>query len=152
MSYDVVIEEEPDALVASIRARVRPERIGDVIPDAFGRLTACVEPVGYGEGMPGIVMHEIREAEVADVEVFVPVAERFDPPEGITVTTLRGGTMVRTVHRGPYEGCRAAYEALAGWIEDHGRRTAGPPREHYLNDPRVVGIQRAETEIEIPVH
>lgn len=151
MSYDVMIKEEPDELVASIRTRIRPDRIGDVVPDAFQRLTACVEPVGYGAGMPGIVMHEMREAAVADLEVFVPVAERFDPPEGITITTLRGGTMVRTVHTGPYEGCRSAYEALAGWIDEHGRQMAGPPREHYLNDPQVVGIERAETEIEVPV-
>ncbi|MGZ8631527.1 MAG: GyrI-like domain-containing protein [Actinomycetota bacterium] len=151
MPYDVMIKEEPDELVASIRTRIRPERIGDVIPDAFGRLMACVGPVGYGEGMPGIVMHEMREPEVADIEVFMHVASRFDPPEGVEVTTLRGGTMAATVHTGAYDGSGLAYEALTEWIDEHGRQIAGPPREHYLNDPHVVGMDRAETEIEFPV-
>ncbi|MGZ8582935.1 MAG: GyrI-like domain-containing protein [Actinomycetota bacterium] len=151
MPYDVMIKEEPDELVASIRTRIRPERIGDVIPDAFERLMACVGPVGYGEGMPGIVMHEMREPEVADIEVFMPVASRFDPPEGVEVTTLRGGTMASTVHTGAYDRSGLAYEALTEWIDEHGRQIAGPPREHYLNDPHVVGMDRAETEIEFPV-
>ena len=151
MPYDVTIKEEPDELVASIRTRIRPERIGEVIPDAFERLMACVGPVGYGDGMPGIVMHEIREPEVADIEVFMPVAGRFDPPEGVEVTTLHGGTMAAVVHTGPYDASRAAYEALTEWIDEHGRQILGPPREHYLNDPHVVGMDRAETEIEVPV-
>ena len=151
MPYNVTIKEEPDELVASIRTRIRPERIGDVIPDAFERLMGCVGPVGYGNGMPGIVMHEIREPEVADIEVFMPVADRFDPPEGVEVTTLRGGTMAATVHTGPYDASGAAYEALNEWIDEHCRQFVGPPREHYLNDPHVVGMARAETEIEVPL-
>ena len=151
MPYDVTIKDEPDELVASIRTRIRPERIGEVIPDAFERLMGCVGPIGYGNGMPGIVMHEMREPEVADIEVFMPVAGRFDPPEGIGVSTLRGGTMAAVVHTGPYEASRAAYEALTDWIDEHGRQILGPPREHYLNDPLEVGMERAQTEIEVPV-
>ena len=151
MRYDVMIKEEEDELVASIRSRIAPERIGSVIPDAFERLMACVGPIGYGQGMPGIVMHEMRESEVADIEVFMPVAARFDPPAGVTVTTLSGGTMAATVHTGPYDESAQAYQALTGWIDEHGRRIVGPPREHYLNDPHLVGMERAETEIEFPV-
>jgi effector-binding domain-containing protein len=151
MAFDVLIKEEPDELVASIRSRIAPERIGEVIPDSFERLMACVGPVGYGRGMPGIVMHEMREPEVADIEVFMPVAERFDPPAGVTVTTLQGGTMAATVHTGPYDESGPAYEALTGWIDEHHRQIVGPPREHYLNDPHLVGMERAETEIEFPV-
>ena len=43
MRYDVMIKEEEDELVASIRSRIAPERIGSVIPDAFERLMACVD-------------------------------------------------------------------------------------------------------------
>jgi len=53
MVYEVTIKDEPDELVASIRTRIKPERIGEVIPDALERLVACVGPVGYGDGMRG---------------------------------------------------------------------------------------------------
>ena len=151
MPYEVMIKEEPDELVASIRQRVAPDHIGEMIPEAFERLMACVEPVGYGEGMPGLVMHEMREHEVADVEVFMPVAERFDPPSGVSVNTLRGGSMASTVHVGGYDESASAYEALTEWIDEHGRQIVGPPRELYRNDPNVVGMEHAETEIEFPV-
>jgi effector-binding domain-containing protein len=151
MTYDVMIKEEPDELVASIRRRIAPEQISEVIPDAFEHLMTAVGPVGYGDGMPGIVMHEMRPPEVADVEVFMPVAERFEPPAGVDVTTLRGGTMVATVHTGPYGESGPAYQALTEWIDDHGKQIVGPPRELYLNDPNVVGMEHAETEIEFPV-
>jgi effector-binding domain-containing protein len=150
MPYDVMVKEEPEELVASIRWQVEPDRLGEVIPEAFGRLMACVGPVGYGQGMPGLVMHEIRE-DRADVEVFMPVAREFDPPGGVSVHRLLGGTMAMTVHTGPYDGCQPAYEALTAWIAEHGRRTVGPPREYYLNDPNVVGMDNAQTEIEIPI-
>ena len=52
MPYDVTIKEEEDELVASIRSRIAPERIGSVIPDAFERLMACVGPIGYGRACP----------------------------------------------------------------------------------------------------
>lgn len=151
MVYDVMIKEEPDEKVATIRRRITPDRIPQVIPDAFQRLMDAVGPAGYGEGMPGIVMHEMRPAEVADVEVFMPVAEGFEPPAGIEVTTLPGGTMAATVHTGPYDESGPAYEALAEWIDEHGKQVVGPPREHYVNDPNVVGREQAETEIEFPV-
>jgi effector-binding domain-containing protein len=151
MVYDVTIKEEPDELVATIRRRITPERIPYVVPDAFEHLMAAVGPIGYGDGMPGIVMHEMCPPKIADIEVFMPVAERFEPPVGVGVTTLRGGTMAATVHTGPYAESGPAYDALAEWIDEHGKQIVGPPREHYLNDPEVVGLEHAETEIEFPV-
>jgi len=151
MGYDVNIKEEPDELVASVRRRIEPERIGEMVPEAFERLMGCVAPDGYGQGMPGLVMHDMRDHEVADVEVFVPIAERFEPPEGVQVAVLEGGAMAATIHTGPYDASGAAYDALTIWIDESGRRITGPPRERYLNDPHVVGLDRAKTEIEFPV-
>jgi effector-binding domain-containing protein len=151
MPYDVMVKEEPDELVASIRWQVAPDRLRTVIPEAFERLMVCVGPIGYGPGMPGIVMHEMRPDEMADVQVFMPVAREFDPPEGVTVERLSGGTMAMTIHTGPYDQVGTAFEALAGWIDEHGERIVGPPREYYLNDPFVVGMDHAQTEIEFPI-
>jgi effector-binding domain-containing protein len=59
--------------------------------------------------------------------------------------------MAATVHTGPYDESGPACEALAEWIDEHGKQVVGPAREHYLNDPNVVGMEHAETEIEFPI-
>ncbi len=56
--------------------------------------------------------------------------------EGIIATELPGGEVVTTIHIGPYSRLWAAYEALAHWMENSGRKAAGEPWEYYLTDPR----------------
>ena len=53
MGYDVNIKEEPDELVASVRRRIEPERIGEMVPEAFERLMGCVAPDGIRAGHAG---------------------------------------------------------------------------------------------------
>ena len=58
MSYEVTIKEVPDVLVASIRTRATMATVGKEIEEAFARLAGFVEPVGFGTGMPGVVMYD----------------------------------------------------------------------------------------------
>lgn len=151
MTYEVIEKSEPDVLVATVTEHAALTEAGRVIPAAFETLMAAVAPVGYGAGMPGVVYHEMDPEHPGDIEVFMPVSTRFDPPPGVEVKTLEGGHVVATIHRGPYSEVPSAYEALAAWMDEHGVQPAGPPRELYLNDPNEVGMQEALTEIDWPV-
>lgn len=151
MSYVVVEEELPQVLVASVVEHVPLTEAGSAIPAALGRLMEAVMPSGDGGGMPGVVYHEMDPEVVGDIEVFVPVTPAFEPTGGVTVKTLAPAPAVSTLHRGSYERLGEAYEALTDWMADHGMRPAGPPRERYLNDPKVVGVDETLTRIEWPV-
>ena len=59
--------------------------------------------------------------------------------------------MARIVHKGPYEGCEAAYETLFAWLEENGKEVVGPIREVYLNDPNEVPPAEILTEIYAPI-
>jgi effector-binding domain-containing protein len=102
--------------------------------------------------MPGVRYHDVVD-EWADgtIEVFVPVAAPFEPPDGIEVKTMPGGAVAFTIHRGPYDEIGPVYHELMAWIQEHGHEIAGPPSELYMNDPREVGMDEALTEIRVPI-
>jgi len=150
--HEVKVKEVPDLLVASITRQASLATVGKEVQEGFVTLMQAVGPVGYGEGMPGVMYHDVvDEWTDATIEVFVPVAWPFEPPEGVEVRTMPGGTVAFTIHRGPYEECGRAYQALTGWIQEHEHEMAGPPSELYLNDPREVGMDEALTEIRFPI-
>jgi effector-binding domain-containing protein len=151
MAYQIIEKDAPDVLVATVTEHAPLTEAARAIPTAFRALMEAVAPIGYGDGMPGVVYHEMDPERPGDIEAFVPVAAPFEPPPGVVVKLLEGGSVVSTVHRGPYEELGQAYEALGAWMHEHGVEPAGPPRELYLNDPTEVGMQEALTEIDWPV-
>lgn len=110
-------------------------------------------------GMPTFICHETSPCAVMEanengtaiVEVAWPVSGLVKGSGEIRVYELQGGKMVRTLHRGPYETCESTYYALFLWIEEHHLQIAGPIREVYPNDPRVVKPEEILTEILVPV-
>lgn len=154
MPYEVQVKEAPEMLVASIRRRAGWATAGKEIRDALSRLAGFVTPAGFGGGTPGVITHEMPTEGSGggmDIEIFMPILARVQPPEGIQVTLLPAATMASTIHRGPYHQIKPAYEALVTWIADHGRHIAGPPRELYLNDPGEVGEGELLTEVQFPI-
>jgi effector-binding domain-containing protein len=72
-------------------------------------------------------------------------------PEGgrVKVSTLPGGAVASTIHRGPWEGMSAAYTALMVWLQTSGYAPCGPSRELYLQQGERP--EEHVTEIQIPV-
>jgi effector-binding domain-containing protein len=134
-------EDVPAMLVASIRTGASLATVGKEIQEAFARLGEVVGLVGFGDGMPGMITHEMPAEgyDDMDVEIVMPIRERMEPPPGVEVRVLEGGTVASTIHRGRYDQVGRAYEALTAWVPAHGRDFGGPPREFYLNDPHQGG-------------
>lgn len=154
MPYDVTTKDLPDQPVAAVRKTTSLADIGDDIAAGFGALMHYMGPRGIApSGAPLVVYHDMIDADTdGDVEVCIPVAEPVDGADGeVYGSTLVGGTVAATVHRGPYDQIGPAYHVLAGWVSEHGHELAGPPRERYLNDPREVPPDELLTEINWPI-
>jgi len=91
------------------------------------------------------------EADNADIEVCVPIAERIPETDEIKCYELSGGRMAKVIHKGPYEASGPVYEKLFAWILENGHEVAGPIREAYLNDPREVAPEEILTIIYVPI-
>jgi DNA-binding transcriptional MerR regulator len=128
------------------------DQIGGLIQDAFagmgpalGNLTGPPMAVYYDEEFTG--------ADV-DVEMVFPTSGAQEPrrtPAGrnLAGTRVAGGSMAALVFVGPYEQIGEAYQAMGTWLEEHGRRIAGPVCELYLTDPNQPGPP--VTEIRMPI-
>lgn len=98
--------------------------------------------------------------DTVDVEIGFPVASRPPgvaplaslPAGDVGISELPGGPVARTVHRGPYDGLAATYDALHDWIHAQPGYDDGPgPWESYLDDVRQVDLAAARTEVIWPL-
>jgi effector-binding domain-containing protein len=152
----ISLVEVPDCQVLGITRTGTYALIPDLLMKVY---EYAMEQHAVIAGPPVFVCHETSPEEVmtanaqgtARVEVAWPVSGVARGSGDITVYTLPGGRMVRTVHRGPYDACAPAYERLFAYIVAEGLSIAGPVREVYLNDPHEVAPEEILTEIYAPV-
>lgn len=144
----IVIREIPKQRVATIRARVPMSGIGPEMREGFEEIATAATAAGVAiDGLAFAIHHEIDAGKV-DIEFGFPVTADVESGR-VHTFVLEGVRAACAMHEGPYDEVGATYEAAAAWIRDHGERTAGPPRELYLNEPAegVVPL----TEVQIPI-
>ena len=153
MPYDVEIIEATPQLIAATKVHTTARTIGDDIAAGFGTLMQALSHEGMApSGHPRIVYHHVIDQETdGDIEICVPVGGAITGDGDTYSRELEGGTVVTTIHRGPYDQIAPAYHTLTGWISEHGHEIGGPPREVYLNDPRTVEPEDILTRVEFPI-
>ena len=148
LTYQVVDRQVPTQHVATIRERVPMTAIAKAMGEGFGEVARAAEETGAEiDGLPFAIYYELGPDEV-DLELGFPVLGQVEVGRVHSVT-LYGGRAACTVHTGPYEEVGSAYDALTRWVQLHGERVVGPPREVYLNEPAedVVPL----TEVQMPI-
>lgn len=153
---EVTLVDVPTQLVLGVQRRGHyseiPVALGEVVQYAMSHGAQLV-------GMPVALMHELGKAAAvkadregnAVIDVAFPVEREIEGAGDIRCYQLPGGTMAKIVHKGPYEACETAYNALYEWIAANGYMITDPTREVYLNDPREVKPEDILTEIYAPV-
>jgi effector-binding domain-containing protein len=152
--YDVSIERAPDQRVASLSVHTTMATIGEDIAAGFAVLVgALTEAAAQPIGAPFIIYHDVIDEQTdGDIEICVPVPPSVDVPDSeVDFKLIPGGSVAATTHRGPYDEISPAYHTVTGWIQDHGHRIAGAPREIYLNDPQSVVPEDLLTEVQFPI-
>ncbi|MGW7687098.1 MerR family transcriptional regulator [Kribbella sp. NPDC054772] len=140
---DVVVKELPAVRLVGLTATaasftpdditpvVRPlcAELGRRLPDAdvrpSGRLTCLYERNHASEEEDEVVVR-------ATVPAAVDAGGNIEGLEVIDLPVMRAATLV---HRGPIDQVLPAWQALARWLDDNGRRAGEPARELYLDTP-----------------
>ena len=153
MPLEVTVTQVAPRAVAAVRIHTNPKQIAEHISLGFGKLMqGLMRHNSRPAGVPMLIHHDVIDEDTeGDIEVCVPIERAFDGDAEVYSRELEGGEMATTLHCGPYDQIAPAYHALAGWIPANGYEIAGPPREIYLNDPRLVKPSDLLTRIEFPI-
>jgi DNA-binding transcriptional MerR regulator len=123
----------------TIGSRATPDGLDAVISGSINEVAAYIDGLGAKRaGPPFTICPEPDDDGAVEVAVGWPTAERLPGREPVESRVLPGGTVAWAVYRGPYTELTGAYRALYEWIVEHGRETAGEPREVYYTDPDDV--------------
>lgn len=131
-SYEIVIKNIPDTLIASIRFRGRYEDAGVYFPRLF---KLCGRHVS---GSPFFLYYDADyKEEDADIEACVPVKAPVEG-DGIKSRMLKGGQAITIIHKGPYEHLGDSYKKLIDYVNQTGLKLLTPSREIYLKGPGMI--------------
>jgi effector-binding domain-containing protein len=155
MNYAVHVRQVPPQVVVTERCHARLAELGRFMHTTLAKVGMAIEPAEAAMGAPFAVYHnEPFRPDDIDAEmgmVVAPDAKVFET-RGVHRRQLPGGPVAYTVHEGPYSSIGAAYDALYAWIDGHGHKRTGPPREIYLNGPAErVKPEDYRTEIEVAI-
>ena len=154
--HDVTVVEVPAQLVVGVKRTGHfsdiPKALGDLVGFAMSKnaqLTGAPLSLYYEPSKEAI---EKADAEgTAIIDVAFPIGASIEEGGEFKVYEMPGGTMAKVVHKGPYDQCEPAYNAVFAWVAENGKQIVGPVREVYPNDPRAVAPEDILTEIYVPI-
>lgn len=150
MAYDVQVKELPAQLAVTFHTRSSMATISEVLGEAFAAIMASVKETGAQVAGPPFALYPSEVTAEFDVVVCVPVAPRATTTGAVRLEEIPGGTVVSTLHRGPYARLGDAYGALQAWMVVNGKKPSGPCREVYLTEAGAVPEDDLLTQIDWP--
>ena len=69
---------------------------------------------------------------------------------GFGIRTMQGTKVASIVHQGSYRKADTSYGRFHGWMQRHGLKVCGPPKEVYLTDITDPAVEQ-RIEIRLPV-
>lgn len=151
MAYACSLVERSEQPTLVVRTRASVERLPEVLGPAWGSILSYASKVGADPSGPPFVVYLNMDMQDLDLEIALPFDRPLDGEGDVRPAALPAGEAVETVHVGPYDRLKDAYEALEAWMKANGRVAGGPPSEHYLNDPQTTPQDELRTRIVWPL-
>ena len=143
---EIEIRDLEQAITIAVRLETTQDQLAEVFDAEMPRLRAVRDDVGAQMAGAPFARYYHFGADRIDLEIGAPIA--FVPaglqpisgrPDGIIGSSeLPSGRAAVALHRGPYDGLAATYDAVAAWIAAEGHTAGDGPWEVYLSDPREV--------------
>jgi len=152
VSYTIEVKDVKPQGIVSIRTSCTAASIGNALAEILPEVWRYIRKSGiYPSGPPFTRYHGYTD-QLVDLEGGMPVSDPL-PGEGrIKFSELPGGTVVSTMHVGPYEKLPEAHDALHLWMREEGKEPAGPQWEVYWTDPgKEPDPSKRKTELMWPI-
>lgn len=124
----------------SIRARVPMREITGFFDGSFATLAAVLAATDATPTGAPFALYRGMPTDEVDVEVGFPLDRPVEDAvvaanPGTQASTLPGGEVATTVHRGSFDDLGGAWQSLAEWISAQGRAMGPMMWEVYLTEP-----------------
>ena len=130
----IEIRQMPPRHAATVREKIARDDMTEALGRSYQAVGAAIAKQGVeADGAPFARYHDF--GDTIDLEAGMPVAAPVAQDGDVKPSVLPGGPAAIAVHRGPYEGLAATYDAIGTWIEQSDREANGGPWEIYLTDP-----------------
>jgi hypothetical protein len=153
--FDIQVRDVPEQTVLTEEGTMFADQLPDFIGGAFDRQHAALDGVG-GATRPSLVLYHgaVTRESAGRVEVCTP----FDPE---AAPGLDAPTRVEPAHREAYvripkslvdfPEILTAYDAVEGWVNEHGETVIASPREVYFADFAAAGPEDPVVDIAFPI-
>jgi effector-binding domain-containing protein len=135
MDYHCEIKDLPEQPILSTRTHSSMISLPKTLGKAFEKLEARLKELGEEpSGAPFVAYYNMNMLNL-DIEIGFPVKRPLEGNEEIKAVSQPAGKYAMTMHKGPYNKVRPAYNALTKKVKDEGYQTTGVAYEYYFNDP-----------------
>ena len=138
MPHEVVIVDVVARPTAIVAATTTWREFPTVWRELSGEVWACLRAGGITRGCPNVMLYL---DDVPHVEVGVELRQPCALTGRVVASSLPGGRVAMTTHRGDYAGLGKAHQAVIDSCAAHGHPLAGPRWEVYgphSDDPAEV--------------
>lgn len=150
----VAYRSVPRLRVASITKTIKLPEIEPWWSDSFAEIYEALRAAGVAPAAPSGALYptELFTDEVAEVVVFVPIVDGFEPSGHVRITELPPVELAIAVHQGPLRDADRTYGPLGTHVAERALGVEGPIREHYLvTDEDTTDESQLRTEIGWPI-
>jgi effector-binding domain-containing protein len=151
MTYQCELAEQSAQPTLSIRTRAAVQDLPQLFGRVYGALAQYLGELGEQPMGAPFAAYRNMDMQDLDVEAGFPVARQLAGKGEMQPGEIPGGKWAVTLHVGPYEQLRAAYDALGQWMKAHNYEPIGVAYEMYLNDPQAVPPQELQTKVVFPL-
>lgn len=137
MPDELEIQDHPAQPAAVIHLTIPRTRMQEAFPKAIHEVLDTLESQGMAPAGPAFARHFRFDPETFDFEVGFPTDGSVEPEGRVEAGELPAARVVRTVHRGAYEGLPAAWGAFQKEIEARDLPIGEEFRERYVAGPEV---------------
>ncbi len=142
MEYEVELTTTDESPIAVVAATTTWERFPTLWKEMLDQVWAFLHDSELRTDGHNVMLYK---DDIPNVEVGVQVTRPFMPTGHVVPSSLPGGRVARTVHRGPYDRLSEPHRAVREWCAARGLVLAGPRWEIYgdwREDPAAL-----ETEV-----
>jgi len=138
MTYEITKKQIPETPFLSMKQQTKPEGVADALASMLVPVFQFATAKGIAFAGPPTARYLSFGPGFITLEAGMPIVGTAEAEGDIRISSLPGGPVASTIHKGSYDHLNQAHEAIQTWIMENNEEENGAPWEVYITDPGEV--------------